>query len=441
MKQTAKTSSQGPLEANVTALSHDGRGIAHINGKTTFLHGGLPGETVQFTYLNRHGKYDEGKVVAVITAAAERVEPPCAHFGTCGGCSLQHLAHAQQVAHKERVLLEQLQHIGGTVPAQILPPLTGPTQGYRNKARLGVRYVYKKEKLLVGFRELNGRYLADIEQCQVLNPTIGLRLKDLQQLIAGLSIYAHIPQVEIAISDDTCALIFRHLQAFTSEDLEKLRAFGKAQHFYIYLQPGGRASVSLLWPEQDTQLLSYTLPDQQLTLEFHPSDFTQVNAAINQQMVTQAIALLQPQATDRILDLFCGLGNFTLALAQQSTYALGVEGEQALVAQAQTNAKRNNIDNVEFCVGDLSKNALTAPLAQQKFDKILLDPPRCGAREIIQQFAQFAAKKILYVSCNPATLARDTAELTGQGFKLAKAGVMDMFPHTSHVEAMALFEK
>lgn len=429
------------FQTDITSLSHDGRGIAHVNGKTTFLHGGLPGETVTFTYLKRFGKYDEARVMSVLTAAAERVKPPCAHFGTCGGCSLQHLNHAHQIAHKERVLLEQLQHIGKITPEQVLPPLTGPTTGYRNKARLGVRYVRKKEKMLVGFRELDGRFLADIDHCSVLNPAVGEHLQTLQQFMTSLSIYEHIPQLEIAVSADVAALIFRHLQPFNQEDLEKLRNFGQTHNFYIYLQSGGHATVSLLWPEQKEQRLTYTLPEQQLTLQFHPSDFTQVNTTINQQMVTQALALLQPQRTDHILDLFCGLGNFTLALAQHSAQATGIEGEATLVAQAKENAELNSIANATFYACDLSKNITAAAFAQQKFDAILLDPPRSGAQEIVQQFSHFAAKKVLYVSCNPATLARDAAELINQGYKLTKAGIMDMFPHTSHVEAMALFEK
>lgn len=395
---------------------------------------------MKFTYLKHHSKYDEGKVEAVIAATAERVTPPCSHFGTCGGCSLQHCNHPQQITHKQRVLLEQLQHIGKVVPEQILPPLTGPTLGYRNKARLGVRYVHKKAKVLVGFRELNSRFLADINHCHVLNSTVGQQIITLKQFISTLSIYQHIAQLEIAVSGDATALIFRHLQPFTDKDLEKLGIFGKQHNFHIYLQSGGRDTVSLLWPEQRQQQLSYTLSDQQLTLEFHPSDFMQVNAVINQQMVTQAIALLQPRATDHILDLFCGLGNFTLALAQRSAHVVGIEGESALVNQAKANATLNGINNVEFYVADLNKKITTSSLAEQKFDSLLLDPPRCGAQEIIQQFPQFAAKKVLYVSCNPATLARDAALLIAQGYKLTKAGIMDMFPHTSHVEAMALFE-
>lgn len=425
--------------AHITHLSHDGRGIANLNGKVTFLRGGLAGEKVEFTYLKQHRQYDEGQVLDVLEAAAERIAPVCEHFGVCGGCSLQHMQPTQQITMKQLALLDQLARIGGTQPETILPPLTAQTTGYRHKARLGVKYVPAKGKVLVGFRELNGRYITDMQRCAVLHPSVGEKLTALASLIQSLEARSSIPQIEVAVSDDVTGLIFRHLEALSAADQAKLSAFASQANIHLYLQPGGPKTVHKLWPTDDSLLLQYALPEQHIVVNFHPSDFTQVNPQLNRQMVARALSLLDPQPHERILDLFCGLGNFTLPLARYCQEITGVEGEAELIARATDNAKFNQLDNIRFYTTDLSQNFSEQPWAKTSYDKILLDPPRTGALEIIQSIAQFKAKLILYISCNPATLARDSKELIQQGYRLTAAGVMDMFPHTSHVESIALF--
>ncbi len=370
---------------------------------------------------------------------ADRVEPRCAHFNICGGCSLQHLSPAAQIAAKQQVLLDSLKHIGGVEPKAVLAPLTGPSWGYRRRARLGVKFVIKKDKLLIGFREKRSSLLADIEHCEVLHPPVGGLLPALRELIAGLEAYNCIPQIEVAAGDEATALVFRNLAELSNTDLVKLQAFGKQQNMQIHLQPAGPESVTLIWPE--TAFLSYRLPEFNLELFFSPADFVQINADVNRAMISRVIELLQPGAHERVLDLFCGLGNFTLPLARHAAHVIGVEGEAKLIQRAQDNAQRNGIHNAEFYAADLSQDLSGQPWAKQRFDKILLDPPRTGALEIIKQLPAFNATRIVYVSCNPATLARDTRALTENGYTLMSAGVMDMFPHTTHVEAIALFEK
>jgi 23S rRNA (uracil1939-C5)-methyltransferase len=423
----------------IETLSHEGRGVARIKGKTLFVHGGLPGETLRFEYVKRHRQYDEAKAVAILSANPERVAPPCAHFGVCGGCSLQHCQPSVQIAHKQQVFLEQLKHIAQVQPKTILPPLVAEALGYRRKARLGVKYVAAKGRVLIGFREQNGRFLADIISCAVLHPSIGNKLTAMSEWIASLSIYQQIPQIEVAVADTTTALIIRHLQPFTESDFVKLRDFAQIHDFHLYLQPGNAATCHLFWPENAAPYLSYAI--EGLTLLFHPTDFTQVNSSINQQMVRRALDLLQPQADEQFLDLFCGLGNFTLPFAQRCQQIVGVEGSQEMVQRAQMNAKHNEINNTEFYAADLDKNFIGQAWSQRKYNKIILDPPRSGALTVVQNIQRFAAQQILYISCNPTTLARDTAELVKQDYSLQQAGIMDMFPHTSHVEAMALFVK
>ena len=426
--------------AQVTRLSHDGRGIAHINGKITFIDGALPDEAVSFSYTSRKSRYDEGRVVEVLTPSLMRVEPGCKHYSICGGCSMQHMQAAAQIELKQQVLLQQLAHFGGIEPEEVLPPLVGPEWGYRRKARLGVKYVARKDKVLVGFREKDGRYLADIERCEVLHPKVGTRLVELQQLIFQLDARQTIPQIEVAMGDDECALVFRHMAALSESDLALLTAFGQQHQLQIFLQPAGNDSIHPLWPAQP-EPLSYALPDFMLQLHFKPSDFTQVNVDINRRLVSYALELLAPAATDRILDLFCGLGNFTLPLARYCKEVTGVEGEQEMVRRGQENAALNGIENATFHAANLAEDFSAAAWARQGFDKILLDPPRTGALAVTQYLPVCGASRIVYVSCNPATLARDAAILVTQGYRLAKVGVMDMFPHTRHVESIAVFEK
>lgn len=429
-----------PVHATIESLSHEGKGVSHIDGKATFITGGLPGEEVMFQYENRKRTYDEGVVTGVIKASVDRVEPKCLHAGVCGGCSLQHMASTAQIKAKQQVLIEQFRHLAGMEIDSLIAPLLSEPWGYRHKARLGVRYVTKKERVLVGFRERNSSYLADIKACEVLHPSVGQRLEDLAQLIAGLSIYNAVPQVEVAIADNATALVFRHLEPFTEEDIVKLGEFGLENDFHIYLQPKGPDTIHCLWPEQSE--LYYAMPEYNVRMRFQPSDFTQVNRALNQQMVKQAIELLQLQKDDRVLDLFCGLGNFTLPIATQVESIIGVEGEQNLVSRARQNAEANGLNNAEFYSADLNEDMLSAEWARQSFDKLLLDPPRSGAFEVLKLIPRLGARRIVYVSCNPSTLARDAGELVKNlGYKLISAGVMDMFPHTSHVESIAVFEK
>ena len=413
--------------------------MAHVNGKAMFIEGALPGEQVLFTYIKQHKRYDEAKVEKIIKPSPDRVEPRCAHFNICGGCSLQHLSPAAQIAAKQQVLLDSLKHIGGVEPKTVLAPLTGPHWGYRRRARLGVKFVIKKDKLLIGFREKRSSLLADIEHCEVLHPPVGGLLPALRELIAGLEAYDCIPQIEVAAGDEATALVFRNLAELGNTDLVKLQDFGKQQNMQIYLQPAGPESVTLIWPE--TAALSYCLPEFNLELFFSPADFVQINADVNRAMISRVIELLQPGMHERVLDLFCGLGNFTLPLARHAAHVTGVEGEAKLIQRAQDNAQRNGIHNAEFYAADLSQDLSGQPWAKQRFDKILLDPPRTGALEIIQQLPAFDAARIVYVSCNPATLARDARALTENGYTLMSAGVLDMFPHTTHVESIALFEK
>lgn len=429
-------------ETTIESLSHDGRGVALIDGKTTFVRYALPTETIRCKINKQHRRYNEAQATEIFSAAPDRVAPECPHFGICGGCSMQHLAANQQVLFKQQVLLDQLKHFGKVSPEKILLPIVGKPWGYRRKARLGVRYVRKKAKLLVGFREQASNYLADLTQCPILHPSVGTRLQELAELIQGLTQHEHIPQIEVAVSDDATALIFRHLTPLPEQDHQALCTFGKKHALQIYLQPNTPASAHKIWPTDQIERLQYALPDYHLQMHFHPLDFTQVNGEINRLMIKQAITLLDPQPTETVLDLFCGLGNFTLPLARFAKQVVGVEGSAEMVARATENMQANQITNAEFYAANLMDPTLHAVWLQKSYQKILLDPPRSGAQEIIPLIANKAAQKIVYVSCNPATLARDAGELVyNYGYSLKQVGAINMFPHTSHIEAIALFEK
>jgi 23S rRNA (uracil1939-C5)-methyltransferase len=428
--------------ATIHALSHDGRGIATVNCKTTFVSGALPGETVTFKIKQKRSSYHDAEMLEVITGTSERVTPPCIHFGICGGCNLQHMSIASQLQLKQQTLLDQLKHFGKVVPETIIPPLQAQSTGYRRKARLGVKYVIKKNKLLVGFREKSSNYLAELESCTVLHPLVGQRLSELSSVIASLEQYRSIPQVEVAIGDHDAALVFRHLEPLADSDKDKLIQFGHEYHFHIYLQPNPPAPISKLWPHDELDRLTYTLPDYGLEFLFHPLDFTQINLEMNRLMVKQAIQMLDLQTEDTVLDLFCGIGNFTLPIARHAKLVTGIEGGADMVERAGQNARFNAINNAVFHAANLMEPASHAPWMNGIYNKILLDPPRAGAKEILPYFNRFTAKKIVYVSCNPATLARDAGELVHQyGYQLQQAGIMNMFPHTAHIEAMAVFEK
>jgi 23S rRNA (uracil1939-C5)-methyltransferase len=428
------------LEADITDLSHDGRGVAHIDGKAVFVIGALAGERVRLRFTGKHRHYDEAVVEEVLNASPDRVTPRCPHFGVCGGCALQHLDPAAQIMAKQRVLLENLERIGKVQPQTVLAPLTDSPWGYRRKARLSVKFVEKKGRVLVGFRESNGRYVADITRCEVLHPAVGERIQAITALIESLDAKRDIPQIEVAAGDDLVALIFRHLQPLSSNDRDALVEFGKTHELGIYLQPGGIDSVAPLWP-QDAHL-SFRLPAYDVELDFQPLDFIQVNAGMNRRMIDHALALLDPQPADRVLDLFCGLGNFTLPLARRAARVAGVEGEAGLVRRAGENARRNQIGNVDFFSADLAADQGSTPWAKADYDLLLLDPPRSGAAAVLEYLPKRGVRRVVYVACHPGSLARDAGILVEQhGFTLAGAGVMDMFPHTAHVESIALFER
>jgi len=429
------------IETEIDSLSHEGRGLAHVNGKTTFIDGALPGETVLFRYRRQRSRFDEGFTESVLKVAPDRVDPQCDHFGLCGGCSMQHLVPDMQVQHKQDVLLEQFRHIGDVKPQSILPPLTGPVWGYRHRARLGVKYVQKKDKVLVGFREKRSIYIADLKQCEVLHPKVGHKLGVLQELISNLSIYRQLPQIEVAVGDTETALVFRHLAELSDADFEKLNAFSDMHNVSIYLQSGGPDTVTPI-KSNNKRRLTYRLDDHNLVIEFNPTSFIQINAEINKAMINRVLDLLEPQSGESVLDLFCGLGNITLPLARHSGNVTGIEGENNLVEQAKLNARRNKISNVKFFMEDLSNIDQQAAHINKSYQKIVLDPPRTGAQEIITALDLSNVSKLVYVSCNPATLARDAGILVKEkGLRLTQAGVMDMFPHTTHVESIALFEQ
>jgi len=432
---------QEAFSANIESLSHEGRGIARLEGKTVFIHNALPTEEVSFKYSNKRSTFDEGYAEEIMTPSPMRVTPPCEFAQVCGGCSLQHMDTQAQIEFKQGVLAEQLEKFAGLAPETWLPPLQGPTQGYRTKARLGVRYVRPKETALVGFREKRSNFLADMQQCEVLVPQVGHQLMALRELINGLEGRERIPQIEVAADDTTVALIFRHMDPLSSQDFAALVAFCQARDWHCYLQPKGEDTVHKVWPEDVPERLHFEHPEFGLTMAFHPKDFTQVNMVINQAMVPLAMELLDVQPEHRVLDLFCGLGNFTLPLATRSAHTVGVEVSQAMVERGYENAKANGIENVSFYAWDLQQSIAGQAWAEEPFQRILIDPPRSGALEMIPLLPQFGAEKIVYVSCNPATLARDAGELCALGYKLSAAGVMDMFPHTSHVESIALFER
>jgi len=431
-----------PEQVTIHGLSHDGRGIANILNKTTFIAGALPQESVTYRIHQKKSNYMEGEALEILTPSPERATPPCPHFGVCGGCSLQHMNIDLQTSLKEKTLLEQLTHFGKVTPKEVLSPLQSTGTGYRRKARLGVKFVIKKDKLLVGFREKSSRYLADLTQCKVLYPRVGEHLETFAALIRSMDCYMDIPQIEVAVGDETAALVFRHLKPLSADDLMKLSDFGKEHTFNIYLQPNPPAPVSKLYPSDGNDRLTYTLPDFDLEFLFHPLDFTQINLGMNRLMVRQAINLLELTPNDTVLDLFCGIGNFTLPIARHAKEVIGIEGAEEMTVRAGDNAAHNHIHNIQFFAANLMNPPVSAHWLNREYDKILLDPPRAGAIEILPHLARMNASRIVYISCNPATLARDAGELCNKyGYQLQKVGIMNMFPHTSHIEAMAVFER
>lgn len=428
-----------PRQVTITGMSHEGRGITHVNGKTVFVFGALPGETVSMQVLKSNRKFDQATTLEVLEASPRRIDPRCEAFKVCGGCSLQHLDNDDQVELKQASLLEMMAH-AGLQAEQLLPPLRGDAWGYRKKARLGVRYVAKKGRVLVGFRERNTPFIADMRRCEVLLPEVGHRLEQLSALIGELDARAQIPQIEVGADAGQVQLVIRHLEPLSTRDRELLVDFARAQGYWIMLQPGGPETVQCLYPPEQSLILQPAAGDD-IRIAFNALDFIQVNDVINRQMVAQALELLDLKACHSTLDLFCGLGNFSLPLARRCASVCGVEVDQAMLVRARVAARANAIDNTEYHCADLSQPDVGAAWMRRRYDRILLDPPRSGALEIVQQIERFEAERILYVSCQPSSLVRDAAIICARGYRMTHLGIMDMFPQTAHVEAMAVFER
>jgi 23S rRNA (uracil1939-C5)-methyltransferase len=425
--------------ATVVALTHDAEGVVR-DGKAAFVAGALPGERIRFRRTRRHRQHDEAELLEVLESSADRVVPKCAHFGVCGGCALQHLSADAQLEIKQAELRDNLERVGKVTPREWLVPLRGPVWNYRRRARLGSKFVTKKDRVVVGFRERLAPYVADVQRCEVLAQPVAELVAPLAAMLNELSIRHRIPQIETAMADNVTALVLRVLDAPSADDLEKLRAFASAHSVRFYLQTGGLDSVAPL--EGPGEPLRYGLPQFDLQLEFTPTDFVQINAQINQALVGRAVELLGLTPESSVLDLFCGLGNFTLALARSAGRAVGVEGEKRLVERARDNAGLNGITNAEFHLADLSK-PLDPNLhwLKEPCTHVLLDPPRAGASEVLASISRLNPQRVLYISCHPGSLARDLGLLVHEhGMSLIAAGVLDMFPHTTHVESMAILE-
>lgn len=425
----------------VVDLSHEAQGVARLDGRAVFIDGALPGETVEAQLLQRRKGAQEARLVQVVKPSPDRVEPRCQHYSLCGGCAEQHLATDKQLAFKQMQLLENMARIAKVAVPMVLPPLQADVWHYRRRARLGARWVPQKNRTLVGFRERNSNKLADLRRCEVLREPLASLIEPLAILLSGLSVRDRVPQVEAAVADNMTALVIRILDDLTEADHVALHAF-RAQHgVQIYLQREGYDSIAPLHP-QSVQPLLYALPQFKLEFEFLPKDFIQVNGALNQQMVALALQLLAVDSQDVVLDLFCGLGNFSLPLAQRAAQVLGIECDAGLVERARHNARRNGLGNVEFMTANLFEEHSDSPFASRRFDKVLLDPPRAGAREILPVIAQCGTRRVVYISCHPGSLARDAGILVHElGYRLMAAGVLDMFPHTAHVESVAVFER
>ena len=425
----------GPVQ--IESLDQRGRGVARVAGKVVLIQGALPGERVTFSHRRSRQRHNEAVVAEVHDPSADRVTPVCTHFGVCGGCALQHLAPAAQLELKQARLIDDLR--AENVAAEtILPPVTGPTEGYRRKARLGAKHVPKKGGVLVGFRESRGPRIADIHQCEVLHPRVGRRLPELRAMLTELDARARIPQIEIAVGDDGVVLVVRHLDPLSSSDRTRLEAFAGEVACRILLQSGGPQTVTPLIDGHDADL-SYQLTGQQITLNFSALDFVQVNGAVNERLVALALEFLAVDAADQMLDLFCGIGNFTLPIARHVHAATGIEFDARLIAQAQANAKANGIDNARFEHADLSDAPTCAGILARGWDKLMLDPPRSGAEAVVAALAPPYPERIVYVSCAPQSLARDLGVLVHRhGYRLVSTRVADMFPHTTHIESISL---
>ncbi|RZO21831.1 MAG: 23S rRNA (uracil(1939)-C(5))-methyltransferase RlmD [Candidatus Thioglobus sp.] len=428
------------VETQIEGLSHDGRGVARIEGKVWFVEGALPGETVSVKRLKGRRSYSTGVVDSIIVKSADRVKPKCGYFGICGGCAVQHLSYAGQLDFKKQVVSDAL--VGAQVPLpDQIDILSADPWAYRRRARLGVRYVPKKGGALVGFRERNNSYITGLESCDVLVKSVSDLLPSLRGLIEQISVRDQLPQIEVAVGENATALVFRHLKPLTDPDRDALAAFGEIHQTQIFTQSKGPKTVTAVWPTEPDSL-NYPLEKFGLTIEFSPVDFVQINGAINEKLVETITSWLELNHQDEVLDLFCGLGNFSLATAQSAKKVLGVEGEPSLVQKAELNASRNQIQNATFRTRDLFDDGI-ADWSEGNFSKVIVDPPRSGAREALKRVVDdVKPEAIAYVSCNPATLARDSADLIESGiYRLDRLLVADMFPHTAHVETAALFKQ
>ena len=427
---------------HIESLDHEGRGVAHREGKTIFVEGALPGESVTVRTLRRKPSYEIATVERVVEAASARRRPRCAHYGRCGGCSLQHVDLTTQVAAKQRVLEDALSHLGKVRPDVMLPAIHGLAWQYRHRARFTVRHVPKKGGTLVGFHEKRSSYVADMTSCDIVPERVSKLLPVLRQMIESLSIRRRVPQVELSIGHEADVLVFRVLDPPSVEDDQVMRAFAERFGLYIYLQSGGPATVRALHPSGGAALY-YTLPEFSLQIEFEPTDFTQVNHAVNAVLVRRAISLLAPAPGECIADMFCGLGNFALPIARRGAQVIGIEGNEALVSRARANAQRNGLaEFTRFKFRNLLSIDSAGLSELGPLDKMLIDPPRDGAVELVKALGVQAPRRIVYVSCNPATLARDAGLLVhAKGYILEAAGIVNMFPQTAHVESIAVFEK
>lgn len=433
---------RNPFELRIDDVTLDGQGVGRRDGKACFVPGALSGERVLAVQTGRKRNFDTARLESVLDAAPDRVDPPCQWYGVCGGCRLMHADIGLQRRLKEASLFEALARIGHVNPERRLEPLVSDTLGYRRSARLGVKYVAKKGGTLVGFREQAGRYLADMWDCPVLHPALGQRIGSLRRMIDTLDARDRIPQIEAVVDDaGTAALVFRNLQPLSDADHQRLAEFAVAEGVQLYLQPGGPDSTYLHAGPQTG--LFYGHPAYDVKVAFGPLDFIQVHAGINRAMVQRAIELLAPESQSRVLDLFCGLGNFTLPLARRAAEVVGVEGDARMLERARENAEAQGILNTRYVCANLDDAALAdSPWLREPFDRVLLDPPRTGAAAAVEALGPVGIPRLVYVSCNPATLARDAERLVHHfGYRLEAAGIMDMFPHTAHVESIALFTR
>ncbi|TDR18308.1 23S rRNA (uracil(1939)-C(5))-methyltransferase RlmD [Marinicella litoralis] len=431
---------QEPIELVIEDLSHDGRGVAKWNDKVVFVQNALPGETVMAKLNRKTRSFDEALATEIQNPSPDRVDPKCEFYTLCNGCSMMHLKEEKQISFKFNTLKSNFHKMSHVEPNEWMEPLTDSHWNYRRRARLSVKWVAAKEKVLVGFREKNGRFVADMNNCQVLEKPLADLLQPLATLFESMSIKAFIPQVECSMGESNTSIIIRHMKPLSSDDHQKVVDFSHHYNLQVYLQSKGPKTIKALESYDDP--LGFELKSFNLKYEFLPNDFIQVNRKMNEKMITQALHAMDIQSDDVILDLFCGLGNFTLPMAQKAAQVVGVEGDAQLVARAKHNAEINQLDQVQFYEADLTHDHSKSVWFNVPYSKVLIDPPRSGAWEILPLIAETAAKTLIYVSCHPASLARDTDRLVNElGFTLEKAGVMDMFPHTSHVESMAIFTR